>query len=123
MAIRGIGGARWKALFAETPGVAEAVGGPSQPASSTVSAGDDWRHWAACRGQDPELFFPVGIGLEALTQTQQAQAVCRRCPVQSECYDYAWRNGILDGVWGGCGEEERRARKRREQRQRQRDAA
>jgi len=39
----------------------------------------DWRHVAACRDEDPELFFPIGTSGPALLQVEQAKAVCRRC--------------------------------------------
>ena len=45
----------------------------------------DWRHRAACRDEDPELFFPVGTSGPALLQITEAKAVCRRCPVNTEC--------------------------------------
>ena len=41
----------------------------------------DWRHRAACRDEDPELFFPIGNTGPALLQIEEAKAVCRRCPV------------------------------------------
>jgi WhiB family transcriptional regulator, redox-sensing transcriptional regulator len=44
-----------------------------------------WHHDAACRGEDPELFFPIGTTGPALVQLMDAKAVCGRCPVQSEC--------------------------------------
>ena len=42
----------------------------------------DWRNHAACRSQDPELFFPIGTTDRALAQLQRAKAVCHTCPVQ-----------------------------------------
>lgn len=68
----------------------------------------DWRHRAACIGIDPELWFPVGTGGPALLQTQEAKAVCARCPVNAECLDWALEMGVSDGVWGGLSENERR---------------
>ena len=41
----------------------------------------DWRHRAACRDVDPELFFPIGNTGPALMQIEEAKQVCRRCPV------------------------------------------
>ncbi|MFI8091117.1 WhiB family transcriptional regulator [Streptomyces sp. NPDC086080] len=74
---------------------------------------DHWRSGAACRTEDPELFFPIGTSGPALTQTEQAKAVCRRCPVQEQCLQWALETGQSIGVWGGTSETERRALKRR----------
>ena len=41
----------------------------------------DWRHEAACRDVDPELFFPIGNTGPALLQIEEAKQVCRRCTV------------------------------------------
>jgi WhiB family transcriptional regulator, redox-sensing transcriptional regulator len=73
----------------------------------------DWRHRAACRDEDPELFFPVGTSGPALLQITEAKAVCRRCPVNAECLNWALTSGQDAGVWGGMSEDERRALKRR----------
>ncbi|MDL5157156.1 WhiB family transcriptional regulator [Actinomycetospora sp. OC33-EN08] len=72
----------------------------------------DWRNDAACRDEDPELFFPIGTSGPALTQIAQAKAVCRRCPAMSECLTWALESGQDAGVWGGADEDERRAMKR-----------
>ena len=46
----------------------------------------DWRHVAACREVDPELFFPIGNSGPALLQIEEAKQVCRRCSVmESAC--------------------------------------
>lgn len=73
----------------------------------------DWRHRAACREQDPELFFPVGNSGPALVQIAEAKAVCRRCPVADECLSWALTSGQDYGVWGARSEDERRALSRR----------
>jgi WhiB family transcriptional regulator, redox-sensing transcriptional regulator len=78
-----------------------------------TSAGTDWRHLAACRNEDPELFFPTGTTGPALEQIDQAKAVCRRCPVSGECLSWALDTGQDSGVWGGASEDERRAASRR----------
>ena len=67
----------------------------------------DWRHRAACRDEDPELFFPVGNSGPALLQISEAKAVCRRCPVTSSCLTWALESGQDAGVWGGKNEDER----------------
>jgi WhiB family redox-sensing transcriptional regulator len=73
----------------------------------------DWRHRAACRDEDSELFFPIGTSGPALLQVEQAKAVCRRCPATEECLQWALDTGQDAGVWGGMSEEERRTLKRR----------
>jgi len=73
----------------------------------------DWRHIAACREVDPELFFPIGNSGPALLQIEEAKQVCRRCPAIDECLRWAIDTGQDAGVWGGMSEDERRALKRR----------
>ncbi|MFD3546738.1 WhiB family transcriptional regulator [Streptomyces sp. NPDC058655] len=73
----------------------------------------DWRHEAACRQEDPELFFPIGTSGPALVQAEQAKAVCRRCPVMAECLQWALDGNQDMGICGGMTEDERRAAKRR----------
>lgn len=62
-----------------------------------------WKQQALCRGMDPELFFPER---GANTDFRVAQAVCRECPVRSDCLEY----GLVErfGIWGGEGEISRR---------------
>ena len=73
----------------------------------------DWRHEAACREVDPELFFPIGNSGPALLQIDEAKQVCRRCSVMEECLRWALDTGQDAGVWDGMSEDERRALKRR----------
>lgn len=76
----------------------------------------DWRNDAACRDQDPELFFPVGTTDRALAQLKKAKAVCHSCPVQEPCLQWALGSepiGQESGVCAGLSEVERRSRKRR----------
>jgi WhiB family redox-sensing transcriptional regulator len=72
----------------------------------------DWRHVAACREEDPELFFPIGTTGPALLQVEQAKAVCGRCTVVDACLDWALASGQDTGVWGGMSEDERLTLKR-----------
>ncbi|WP_162467060.1 WhiB family transcriptional regulator [Streptomyces cavernae] len=82
---------------------------------------DDWRDSAACRTEDPDLFFPVGNTGPALLQIEQAKAVCFRCPVREECLQWALDAGPVMGVWGGTSEPDRRTLQRRAARRRARD--
>jgi WhiB family transcriptional regulator, redox-sensing transcriptional regulator len=62
-----------------------------------------WRSLARCKGLDPELFFP-SRGEDLRTP----KAVCRVCPVQAECGEYALSAGEKEGIWGGLSGRERR---------------
>lgn len=73
----------------------------------------DWRYDAACKSEDPELFFPVGVSGPAQAQVTEAKAVCHRCTVASDCLAWALASGQDAGVWGGMSEDERRAVKQR----------
>lgn len=73
----------------------------------------DWRDAAACRGEDPDLFFPKGYEGPSLLVIEQAKAVCRRCPVMEQCGQWAMETCQPFGVWGGLSEAERRTILRR----------
>ncbi|MFP5577158.1 MAG: WhiB family transcriptional regulator [Acidimicrobiia bacterium] len=61
----------------------------------------------ACRGADPDVFFPDrGESLEP------AKRICGECVVRDECLEHALRNGERFGVWGGTSERERRRLRR-----------
>jgi WhiB family redox-sensing transcriptional regulator len=64
---------------------------------------DIWNRNAACRGLDPEIFYPVSE-----EEAERAKAVCGQCPVQPECLEHALGSRERDGVWGGATEKERR---------------
>jgi len=81
-----------------------AVVGAGTPREVTVA---DWRDLAACRGEDPELFFPPGSGEAAPGRITTAKAVCRRCPVRSECLRWALDVENQHGICGGTTQHER----------------
>ncbi|HYH30491.1 MAG TPA: WhiB family transcriptional regulator [Pseudonocardia sp.] len=74
---------------------------------------DDWRQRAACRDEDPELFFPLSEVGPGARQADRAKALCARCPVATQCLEYALGNGLDHGIFGGTTETERRALRRR----------
>ena len=64
---------------------------------------EDWMSLGDCRDKPPSIFFPNdGVGVEI------ARRICRKCPVQEACLEYALTNRIDHGVWGGASERERR---------------
>ena len=66
-----------------------------------------WREAAACRGTDPELFFPISSRGQSREQSERAKDFCTRCPVARCCLEFALRTRQMHGVWGGMTEEER----------------
>jgi WhiB family transcriptional regulator, redox-sensing transcriptional regulator len=66
-----------------------------------------WMTEAACRDEDPELFFPVSAKGASTEQIRDATAICRQCGVQAECLRYALVNHVRHGIWGGRTEQER----------------
>lgn len=72
-----------------------------------------WLEQAACRDQDPELFFPISAKGPGAAQAAEAKAVCARCPVREPCLAYALATDQGAGIWGGLTEDERRSLRRR----------
>lgn len=70
-----------------------------------------WRQRAACRGVDPDIFFPVSDD-----EAEDAKAICRQCSAQQACLEWALTNREKEGVWGGATERERRRIIRRRRR-------
>ena len=62
-----------------------------------------WRQSAACRGVDPEIFYPASE-----EEADVAKSICAQCHVRQPCLEYALANRERDGVWGGATEKERR---------------
>ena len=62
-----------------------------------------WRQRAACRGVDPNIFYPVSDD-----DAEEAKAVCSSCPVRQACLEYSLAAREREGVWGGLTERERR---------------
>ncbi|PWG66787.1 WhiB family transcriptional regulator [Bifidobacterium callitrichidarum] len=72
-----------------------------------------WREQAACRNEDPELFFPLpnDRGSE-----EKAIAICETCPVKADCLQAALNEQDQFGIWGGLTAEDRRSLLRRRMR-------
>lgn len=64
-------------------------------------AGPIFTDTPACYGdKDPDIFWdPESV--------DAARKVCARCPVRSECLDWALDNKEFEGVWGGTTGDER----------------
>ncbi len=82
---------------------------PAAPrADGTPGEGRVWLDLAACRGSDPELFFPER-GEQA--KGQAAKQVCASCQVQTQCRDLAVRTARSreedHGIFGATTPHER----------------
>lgn len=59
-----------------------------------------WQDQAACRGRSMEMFPRYVKDISYITVARQ---ICRSCPVQEPCLDYAllWPSTDMHGVWAG----------------------
>ena len=62
-----------------------------------------WRSRGACKGLDPDIFYPP-----AEDDAAAAKVVCGECAVRHACLEYALNKREHEGVWGGATEKERR---------------
>jgi WhiB family transcriptional regulator, redox-sensing transcriptional regulator len=63
----------------------------------------EWMAQGLCAEKHPSIFFPSdGVGVE------KARKICNECPMPTHCLEYALRNRIDHGVWGGTSERQRR---------------
>ena len=60
----------------------------------------DWQLRAYCRGVDPSIFFPSADSRRGWTEAH-AMAVCEKCPVITQCRQYALDAAEPYGIWGG----------------------
>lgn len=58
------------------------------------------------------LFFPEGSGGGSIQLAHAAKRVCRTCPHQIPCGQYAIDNSEAFGIWGGMTEKDRRQARR-----------
>lgn len=66
-----------------------------------------WDRHAACRRENPAVFFPEGSESDVLAMTATAKSICRRCPVSGRCQVESLERAEPFGVWGGLDEYER----------------
>ena len=59
-----------------------------------------------CAQTDPEAFFPE-TGRGGTPEVKAAKAICRQCPVQNQCLEFALVNSEI-GIWGGTTNDDRR---------------
>jgi len=62
-----------------------------------------WRQRGACRGLDPDIFYPLDD-----TEAGPAKEVCAGCGVRDLCLEFALDTREGEGIWGGTTARERR---------------
>lgn len=69
-----------------------------------------WRDSASCRTMGNADFFASlhNRSREALDRLARVREICGQCKVRTECLDFAVRNEIAYGVWGGLTSTERK---------------
>lgn len=67
--------------------------------ATPVALVPDWRHQAACRNADPDLFWPEKDTSDE--RIQEAKSICASCPVKQVCLDNAFRTNEWDAIAGG----------------------
>lgn len=72
----------------------------------------NWDDEASCQLIDPDVFFPD----RPSDPGAAAKAICRGCPVRTQCLEFALAARLDHGVWGGLTETERRSLRRSRQR-------
>jgi WhiB family redox-sensing transcriptional regulator len=72
-----------------------------------VSVTPPWHAEAACRGRNPETWFPEirKTLAEEIRAAMPAKRICAACPVLAECLAAAFENDF--GIWGGSTPAER----------------
>lgn len=63
-------------------------------------------HWiggAACRNEDPSLFYDCDFETSKarLERTLIAKSICAGCDVRKQCLETAMHNQEAYGIWGG----------------------
>lgn len=80
----------------------------SRAALRRAAATPTWWAAAACRGIDPDLFYPEGKKEEIEELVTETKTICVTCPVQRACLANALVCRETSGIWGGLTERERR---------------
>jgi len=90
--------------------------GMEAPSLRSAPAGAPDLPGAACRTADPELFFAPEAEFVSARRRREAaaKAICAGCPARAACLAWALDTRQAFGIWGGAGEDERRAMLRRQ---------
>lgn len=63
---------------------------------------DSWRGQAACKDMDVNIFFnDLGDGQQDKSRLRVALEACESCSVVDECLQFAQKNNLIHGIYGG----------------------
>lgn len=93
----------------------------SPPSPAAIRHDTSWMLDGACNGHKASLWQPIGESSVFADQIEEARAICRGCPVEAACREYALETRQPSGIWGGLTEKAREQELRRRSRSRQRD--
>jgi WhiB family redox-sensing transcriptional regulator len=93
--------------------VASNLGTPHKSTLALVLKSPDdgvWRDHASCKTMGNTEFFATfqGNSKSHEERLDRVRTICNECPVNKECLDFAVRNEIAYGVWGGLTPKERK---------------
>lgn len=63
---------------------------------------------ANCKDENPDLFFPDDRGIYTAKQLKTAKGICNSCTIKFQCLEFAVKDGITEGIWGGLTYNERK---------------
>ena len=86
----------------------------------------DWARRAACRTEDPAIFFAAETEHPHARRVRETHArfICAGCPVSGPCLEYrlSFESQRDGGIWAGCDEDERSALRHAGLKRQQREA-
>lgn len=91
-------------------------------ASDPPAVDGAWWQYAACKGADPQIFFPEEPrgGNAGAVAKARAVKICHNCPVVYHCREWAVTKPETLGIWGGLDQRELGALRKHRERMKQR---
>lgn len=66
----------------------------------TLHTTTPWAHHAACKGHNPNWWYPEPGDTTLTSPTKDAITICTTCPVRDDCLNHAVQHEAW-GIWGG----------------------
>lgn len=74
--------------------------------------GGNWREFASCHDLPKSVFFEYNSVSIPFSKRRHFKGIatrtCEKCPVRSECYEFAIKNNEQFGIWAGLTPEQRK---------------